>query len=97
MLIFLDKTSENDRIQKQNLLFYDVSADSECICPDTSGSIPDLDTEKAAADSCHLNLPVESLFSLINFSELLAMIDASSTSESAGDLDTNMCTCSGLA
>ena len=60
-------------------------------------SMPDLETEKAAADCCQLKCPIISLFSLMNFSELSEIIVASSTSERVGVLDTRMCTCSGLA
>jgi hypothetical protein len=51
-------------------------------------STSDLETENAEADSCHANIPLLSLFSLINFEELSATIVANISSEKLGDLET---------
>jgi len=54
----LDKSSGSGRIPRQNSLFYGVLAGSKCICPEYSGSMADLETEKAAAPE-YSGLPSE--------------------------------------
>jgi len=48
-------------------------------------STSDFETEKAEADSCHVNTPRVSLLSLIKFEELSAIIVTSSSSDIFGD------------
>jgi len=60
-------------------------------------SISALDTEKADADLCQTKLPLTSLFSLMNRSELSATIVANCSSEISGDRETKKWTCSGFA
>jgi hypothetical protein len=57
----------------------------------------DFDTEKAEADCCHLKSPFTKIFSLINFSELSAIIVANSCSAILAVRETRKWTCSGLA
>ena len=60
-------------------------------------SISDFETENADADCCHLKWPLESLFWLMNFSKLSAIIVARCCSEISGERDTRIWTCSGFA
>jgi hypothetical protein len=60
-------------------------------------STSDLETENAEAESCQANVPIERLFSFINFMELSAIIVASNSSDNAGDREASKWTCSGLA
>ena len=93
-----DKTSVSGRILEQNSLFYGVPAGSKCIykhCQCLTWKQKKL--LLPIHRDCQLKLPITSLFSLMNFSELSEIIVASSTFERVGALDTRMCMCSGLA
>lgn len=57
-------------------------------------STSDLETEKAAAESCHENFPMLSLFSLIKRAVLSATIVAKSSSDIEGVRYTRKWTCS---
>ena len=50
-------------------------------------SMSDFETEKAEADCCHLNWPDTSLFSLIKFSELSAIMVANCSSDKVAARD----------
>ena len=51
------------------------------------------DTENAAADSCHANLPTQSLLWFINLSELSAIIVERYSSDNLAERDIIKCTC----